>query len=188
MLVELRATPASASGKNTGGSQTVFPPSTHPSGELVQWSEDADGTEAPLSVGCSDLRRVVVELAILCLMARHAVPGSVLLYLQGGVWPELPRRVRDGIDQWLGVARHSQGTGLYRPLRLRASAVLGAGNRNVGLFQAGCAKRARGASMAEVEAELEQENQARCVPPLSARELKSLCRSISRYAPGGART
>lgn len=57
MLVELRST----------GAQTVFPPSTHPTGEVIAWDEDGE----PARVDGAALRQAVAELAVACLLARH---------------------------------------------------------------------------------------------------------------------
>lgn len=57
MLVEIRST----------GSQTIFPGSTHPSGERVEWAEDGE----PASIDAADLHRAVVLLACAAILARH---------------------------------------------------------------------------------------------------------------------
>lgn len=62
MLVELRST----------GCQTVFPGSTHPSGEFVDFVR---GTSAPQPIAPMDLIRGVERVAACAVMARHW-PGS----------------------------------------------------------------------------------------------------------------
>lgn len=57
MLVEIRST----------GRQTVFPRSTHPLGELVEWVEDGE----PARVDAAELRLMVVHLAGAALLAHH---------------------------------------------------------------------------------------------------------------------
>ena len=57
MLVELRST----------GTQTVFPGSIHPSGELIEWVGEVD----PARVVGLELRAAVVRLAAATLLARH---------------------------------------------------------------------------------------------------------------------
>jgi hypothetical protein len=47
--------------------QTVFPPSTHPTGEAIRWDEDG----IPAEVDGNDLDRRVRLLAVSCLIARH---------------------------------------------------------------------------------------------------------------------
>jgi hypothetical protein len=61
MLVEIRST----------GGQTVFPGSTHPNGESIEWAEDGE----PAAVEAADLRRAVVRLASACMLGRHW-PGT----------------------------------------------------------------------------------------------------------------
>jgi hypothetical protein len=63
VLLELRA-----DGRDGGCHQTVFPPSCHPSGELVEWHGDII---APLVVKPQILRMRMAYLAIACLVARH---------------------------------------------------------------------------------------------------------------------
>ena len=57
MLVEIRST----------GAQTVFPPSSHPSGEMISWAEASDPAEVPVS----DLVKAVSRLATAALIVRH---------------------------------------------------------------------------------------------------------------------
>jgi hypothetical protein len=57
MLVEVRST----------GSQTVFPPSIHPDGEVVSWVEDGD----PAVVSGDDLTARVGKIAAASILARH---------------------------------------------------------------------------------------------------------------------
>lgn len=75
MLVELRST----------GAQTLVPPSVHPSGEPIRWTEDG----SPSVVPAIDLRRTVSRLAAAALLARHwPAPGSrqqTALALTGGL-------------------------------------------------------------------------------------------------------
>lgn len=57
MLVEIRST----------GCQTIFPPSEHPGGERVEWSDDGE----PASVDTFEVHRAVVLLACAAVIARH---------------------------------------------------------------------------------------------------------------------
>jgi P4 family phage/plasmid primase-like protien len=59
-LVELRI-----GGKS--GAQTVFPGSTHPSGEAIAWHKDG----APTEIDGAKLRRIVAAIAAASLLARH---------------------------------------------------------------------------------------------------------------------
>jgi RecA-family ATPase len=75
MLLELRYT----------GCQTIFPGSTHPSGEKVEWHTDGE----PSRVSYAELLRAVRRLAAACLIVRHyPVKGSrndLVLALAGGL-------------------------------------------------------------------------------------------------------
>jgi hypothetical protein len=56
-LVELRST----------GAQTIFPPSTHPSGEIVEWHRDGE----PAHLDTTELLSAVRRLAMATLLVRH---------------------------------------------------------------------------------------------------------------------
>jgi bifunctional DNA primase/polymerase-like protein/uncharacterized protein DUF3987 len=75
MLLELRST----------GCQTIFPGSTHPSGEKIEWDSDGE----PLHVSYAELSRVARRIAAACLIVRHyPVKGSrnnLALALAGGL-------------------------------------------------------------------------------------------------------
>lgn len=81
-LVELRADKAGAPGKS--GSQTVFPPSLHQSGERISWTEDCDGLEGPRIVAASELRGHVNRLVSACLVFRHAPRAAAVAWLHRG--------------------------------------------------------------------------------------------------------
>lgn len=66
MLVELRAKPAAGE-----GAQTVLPPSVHPSGEVVAWEEDNDGSELPARVDAAHLISAVRRVAVASFLARQ---------------------------------------------------------------------------------------------------------------------
>ena len=100
-LVELRATPASAVGQNLGGSQTVFPPSQHPSGEWVRFTSGWQGL--PLELASSELLARVVALAVASLVARHANLDAARAFGSGGPLPVLEPVVRGRVLEWLGV-------------------------------------------------------------------------------------
>jgi len=101
-LVELRST----------GTQTIFPPSTHPSGEVIAWHNDGD----PARVGAAELCRGVRHLAAAALLVRHyPAEGSrheFALALAGALvragWPT------DEIGQFLGVIADTAGDGEVR--------------------------------------------------------------------------
>lgn len=75
MLLELRYT----------GCQTIFPGSTHPSGETIEWHTDGE----PPRVSYADLLRAVRRMAAACLIVRHyPAQGSrndLSLALAGGL-------------------------------------------------------------------------------------------------------
>jgi len=80
-LVELRM------GGGGKAAQTVFPPSTHPSGEPVRWDANGD----PAGVDGDDLDRRVRLLAATALMARHwPLSGD-----QSDTWGAIGRRFAD---------------------------------------------------------------------------------------------
>lgn len=56
-IVEIRST----------GSQTVFPPSIHPSGEIIEWEREGE----PATVGADELYRAVARLAAAVIIAAH---------------------------------------------------------------------------------------------------------------------
>ena len=58
------------------------------------------------------------------------------------------------------------------------------GSRNDLMFRLGASLRARGLSDAALAAALQEENRARCVPPLGDREVEAIVQSCCRYAPG----
>ena len=62
MLIELRST----------GTQTVFPPSIHPSGEQIRWESEGE----PTRVDAHLLREAVSKLAAAALLVRHWPKGS----------------------------------------------------------------------------------------------------------------
>jgi len=61
VIVELRI------GGNGRGATTVFPPSMHASGEMVQWERDGD----PSHVAGDELKKAVLKLAIACVLKQN---------------------------------------------------------------------------------------------------------------------
>ena len=93
-LIELRGT----------GGQTVIPPSTHPSGEVYEWSS----IRRPAKVSLNDLERAVAELAACVLIARHWPSDGrheFTLALEGFL-------LKGGLDQ-TAVTRVVQGAARY---------------------------------------------------------------------------
>lgn len=95
-IVELRT-----EGRDGGGHQTVVPPSIHPSGERVEWFEDAE----PATVSPELLGRSVARLAVGVLLMRYApdappdAPEDVAITWLDGV----DRRLSQAARVWLGV-------------------------------------------------------------------------------------
>ena len=75
MLAELRSS----------GSQTILPPSTHPSGEQIEWDRDGD----PTLIGGNELHKCVAHLATAAILVRHypskGSRESAALALAGGM-------------------------------------------------------------------------------------------------------
>jgi putative DNA primase/helicase len=100
MLVELRS---------GGGAQTLFPGSTHPSGEEIRFIADDVGD--PAEVAVDTLRQTVIHLAVAAILARHwpgegtrqmtALAAAGLL-LRAGVAAEVVERVLEGVEQIAG--------------------------------------------------------------------------------------
>lgn len=61
---------------------------------------------------------------------------------------------------------------------------LGEGQRNELLFKTACSLRAKGLTERELFAAIEAVNRERCVPPLSEREVKTICGSAAKYERG----
>ena len=53
------------------GAQTMFPPSRHPGGELVEWDNDGDPAAAP----CNELEAAVRDIAVASVLLRHWPKG-----------------------------------------------------------------------------------------------------------------
>ena len=98
-LVELRI------GAGDKGAQTLAPGSLHPSGEAVCWNDEGD----PASVSGISLKKVVAELAVASLLARHYPSrGSrhEAALVLGGVLARLPGITAQGIKEFVtNVAR-----------------------------------------------------------------------------------
>jgi hypothetical protein len=90
-LLELRA---------DSGKQTVFPPSTHPSGERIEWACDGD----PLTINYAILKKAVSNLAARCLIARYlpAVTNTAELL---SALPGIELRVAERIQEWSELPR-----------------------------------------------------------------------------------
>ena len=86
MLLEMRG---------DGGKQTVFPPSIHPSGEIVTWESDGE----PSLCDYSELERAARKLAAECMTKRY-LNGSL------AALETADERISDQIRSWLGLPRN----------------------------------------------------------------------------------
>jgi putative DNA primase/helicase len=103
-LLELRATPKSKTGMSIGGCQTVFPGSTHTSGEKILWT---DGCQSlPTKISPEELRRQVAQLAVACLVKRFS-PDSLPAFLAD--LDVIPEGVAEGVVEkarkWLNLPK-----------------------------------------------------------------------------------
>lgn len=96
MIVELRST----------GAQTVFPPSVHPSGDIVNWTD----FQAPATIGFEELDRACGRLAAACVSLRNWTDGSrqdIAFGLAGMMlkadWPE------DEVEHFIRVVAENAG-------------------------------------------------------------------------------
>lgn len=71
------------------------------------------------------------------------------------------------------------------PAGVAAGKLTPEGERNSTLTSLAGTMRKRGMSAEAIEAALLAENEARCDPPLSEKEVQQIARSVGRYAPGG---
>ena len=60
------------------------------------------------------------------------------------------------------------------------------GRRNAGMFRLACSLRSKGLSESAMLAALLAENETRCVPPLTEKEIKTICGSAAKYRRGKA--
>jgi hypothetical protein len=108
-LVELRCRKSD----DTAGLQTVVPPSTHPSGERIEFEPGCDG--APANIDAEVLERAVARVAAAALLARHfpaeGARNEAFIALAGAL-------ARAGWSEDDAVAFHR---GLYRALWKRGA-------------------------------------------------------------------
>lgn len=95
--------------------QTVFPPSTHISGEPIEWSEDADGTSAPRELGASDLAEHLEGLAVAVLLRRHLARDRVDAWLEDARFPDAPPAVLEQVQSLLGHHAPRKAVATTRP-------------------------------------------------------------------------
>ena len=142
MLVELRST----------GAQTVFPPSVHECGEVIEWDDPA---AVPALVDADVLREAVKRLA-------DAV------------------KIELGLKQAPKAKRTSKRAQPF--VEATAAGPVVEGSRNVTLTSQGGKLRRLGMSEAEIETALQHINQVSCKPPLDSDEVSRIAASVASYA------
>lgn len=157
MLVELRST----------GTQTVFPPSVHESGETIAWDQQ---DPQPAEIDPQELLACVQRLA-------DAV--KVELGEKAPAKKSSTKSARNHAAVEVLTHDSSNGTANSKNQFL-------AGGRNDALTSLAGKMRFWGADLPEIETRLLQENQQRCVPPLDDQEVRGIARSVARYPVGAA--
>jgi hypothetical protein len=84
----------------SNGAQTVLPPSVHPSGELVEWGNEA--LETP-RVDAKVLTKAVRQLATAVLFRRYSPAAEVEAWLAGGPYPSLPAEHIEDLHRLRGI-------------------------------------------------------------------------------------
>ncbi len=173
MVLELRST----------GAQTVFPPSIHASGELIEWNHGDGDTEMPLTIHVEELRLRGAKLAAASLIMRYAGEESARAWAAGGPVPNLPRDVVDCIRKWLRATPPTPAFPTGRPttsdvvrrarqyLARIPPAISGSGGHSQTLLAA--EHLVRGFELSDEVALmlLTEDYNPRCEPPWSEREL-----------------
>lgn len=173
MLLELRSDDG---GKET---QTMFPPSIHPSGEEVEWTPDPDVELARVTQ--AELRDRVHDVAVLCLVERHLGRDAAERFY-GGQWPsELKGPVLARVRNLLGLSPAvvrggtSAGDRAYdrarRYLQRLPTSISGSGGHAALWTAAQALVRGFRLSAGEALALLVSDFNARCEPPWTDREL-----------------
>jgi putative DNA primase/helicase len=98
-LVELRG------GKQDGsaGLQTIVPPSIHPSGERIEWTEDS----APARVDYAALKRAVLSIAVQALLERYC-PSATTNAEVSAALAKVDPRIRSQVERWQAEAKAAQ--------------------------------------------------------------------------------
>ena len=101
-------------------------------------------------------------------------------------WPYLELVSSLGLDVRRNERRKKTGKGKKSShgVECRIGSVIPESSRNNSLASLAGSMRRRGMSEAAIEAALQEENSARCHPPLSTSEVSSIAQSIGRYTPG----
>jgi hypothetical protein len=177
MLLELRATAATGSGV-----KSTVPPSTHESGERIEWSEDSDSLDAPTEIQATALLNRCAKLAAAALIARVLGLPAAHVWINGGDFPRLPDDAMHVARRFLGldrprlrvIATPSPGDVVDRARRYLSRvppAISGQGGHTQTLLAA--QHLVRGFELDdELAIALLNEWNAQCVPPWSERELR----------------
>jgi Bifunctional DNA primase/polymerase, N-terminal len=111
MLLEIRA-----DGRTGGAHLSVLPPSVHPSGEPINWTD----SDEPAVVGAAILAASARRLAVGCLIARHISPADACRPLAD--WPQMLAATDPSLGRvarkWLGIcqpARPQRRPAVRRP-------------------------------------------------------------------------
>lgn len=160
MIVELRST----------GGQTVFPPSTHPSGEKIEWESGGD----PVVVDPDDLRRYVDELADAVLRAEGIDPTP----------PPQPQTAATTTPPTAG--RLSPVDRAERYLAKCGPAISGSGGHNVTYHVACVLIGGFGLSADDARPVLQRWNST-CQPPWSDKELEHKLTDAAKATAGEQR-
>lgn len=155
MLVEVRST----------GLQTIFPPSTHESGELIAWEEE---NPQPLMIAPDELLDAVRQLA-----------DAVKVELGEKTAPKSRSRSPRKKPAAKASEKECHNTTSTSP-----TDTLIEGYRNDALASLAGKLRYWGAEYVEIEAKLLEANARRCHPPLDEEEVRKIAWSIARYQVG----
>lgn len=118
------------------------------------------------------------------IIAAPSVHESQNRYLVASGWPPDTDLITDAPD-WLLERLESRRRGASAtPSASNEGSTVPEGGRNAHLASVAGSMRRRGCSRASIEAALLNENEARCHPPLSETEVRSIAESISRYPVG----
>ncbi len=136
-----------------------------------------------------------------CTSAQGSIAPGIDIKATGGYVACAPSRRPDGVyawepgssimerepaevPAWLAARLLTQAPLSDRPAPSSTSTVV-EGRRNSELTSLAGSMRRRGMSEGAIDAALQAENRARCLPPLPANEVSAIVRSVARYAPGG---
>jgi putative DNA primase/helicase len=109
-LIELRGDKQDG----TAGLQTIVPPSIHPSGEPIEWVEDAE----PALIEYNELKRCLVALATRVLIVRYC-PGATTADEARHALAQADPRIMEQIARWHGDAGNARSLdGAYGALRI----------------------------------------------------------------------